>query len=198
MVTPGFQNGKLALIPAAQAELAPEWRVTEWFNAVEPISLASLRGRVVVLHAFQMLCPGCVSHGVPQAQRVNAQFSPDDVAVIGLHTVFEHHDAMGPVSLAAFLHEYRVAFPVGIDEASADSPIPQTMTAYGMRGTPSLVLIDRHGRVRLHTFGRPDDMAVGAAVASLVAEPLAASKSAGIQMIGLPDAPGCSDDGCEI
>ena len=92
------------------------------------------------------------------------------VAVIGLHTVFEHHAAMTPVSLKAFLHEYRITFPVGVDMPAPQSPVPQTMQAYGLRGTPSLILIDREGRLRRHGFGPEDDLAVGAAIATLVAE----------------------------
>ena len=37
---------------------APELVVSRWFNTSEPLTLAGLRGRVVMLHAFQMLCPG--------------------------------------------------------------------------------------------------------------------------------------------
>jgi len=134
------------------------------------LSLAALRGKVVALHAFQMLCPGCVQHGLPQAQRIHAAFDPDDVAVVGLHTVFEHHEAMTPVSLRAFLHEYRIAFPVGVDAPGTTGGVPQTMQAYGLRGTPSLLLIDRAGRLRRHSFGAEEDLAVGAAIAMLVAE----------------------------
>ena len=132
-----------------------------------------MRGRVVVLHAFQMLCPGCVQHGLPQASRIRSAFSAHDVAVIGLHTVFEHHAAMTPVSLQAFLHEYRIAFPVGVDLPSnaQGDPVPQTMRAYGFSGTPSLVLIDRQGFLRRHSFGADDDLLVGAAIAALLAEP---------------------------
>jgi peroxiredoxin len=151
---------------------APAWTTVEWFNTGAPLKLADLRGRVVVLHAFQMLCPGCVQHALPQAQRIQATFAPQDVAVIGLHTVFEHHAAMTPVSLQAFLHEYRITGPVGVDAPSADArqPIPVTMQAYGMQGTPSLVLIDRHGDIRRHAFGVEDDLALGAAIATLIAE----------------------------
>ena len=63
---------------------APPLQVAQWFNTREPLSLESLRGRVVLLHAFQMLCPGCVEHGIPQARRVHEAFSPDQVTVIGL------------------------------------------------------------------------------------------------------------------
>ena len=46
-----------------------------------------------------------------------------------------------------------------------------TFTQYGLQGTPSLVLIDRAGRVRLSTLGHIDDIALGAAVMRLIAEP---------------------------
>lgn len=149
---------------------APEWRVSRWFNSDAPLSLETLRGKVVVLHAFQMLCPGCVSHGTPQAQRIAAQFDPVDVSVIGLHTVFEHHDVMTARALEVFIHENRLSFPIGVDESGDSSPIPKTMGAYGMQGTPSLLLIDRHGDLRLHEFGALTDLAVGAAIGRLVAE----------------------------
>lgn len=150
-------------------EMAPEWQASGWLNSAAPLSLASLRGRVVVMHAFQMLCPGCVSHGVPQAERVHRTFPRDDVAVVGMHTVFEHHEVMTPAALEVFLHEYRVTHPVGIDVRDGAGPIPATMRAYGMRGTPTLVLIDRQGRLRLQEFGRVDDLALGAEIMRLVA-----------------------------
>lgn len=144
--------------------------VVQWFNTAQPIALSQLRGRIVVLHAFQMLCPGCVQSGLPQAQRIAQLFPADRVAVIGLHTVFEHHAAMMPVSLEAFIHEFRLTFPIGVDRPGEDGPIPRTMAAYGMRGTPTLILIDRAGWIRKHTFGVEEDLRVGAEIATLLAE----------------------------
>ena len=150
---------------------APEWQISEWLNSPQPLSLAALRGRVVALHAFQMLCPGCVAHALPQVQRVRAVFAAQDVAVLGLHCVFEHHAAMTPVALRAFAHEYRLDYPIGIDQADPPQPVPLTMQAYGLRGTPSLLLFDRQGRLRLNHFGQIQDLALGALLAQLVAEP---------------------------
>ncbi len=155
----------------ASAPPAPEWQVEQWFNAAAPPTLASLRGRVVLLEAFQMLCPGCVAHALPQARRVRELFPEDQLAVVGLHSVFEHHAAMTPVALRAFLHEYRVTFPVGVDRPSPDGPLPMTMQAYGMRGTPTLLLFDRSGRLRQHMFGQVEDLALGAQLAMLLTEP---------------------------
>ena len=44
------------------------------------------------------------------------------------------------------------------------------MGRYGMRGTPTTVLIGRDGTVRHHGFGQEDDMALGALVASALGE----------------------------
>ena len=148
---------------------APAWHVSRWFNSA-PLTLADLRGRVVVAHAFQMLCPGCAMQALPQMQRVQQMFPTDRLAVIGLHTVFEHHEVQGPQALEAFLHEYRYTFPVGVDEYGNDDPLPLTMRAYAMQGTPTLVLIDSRGRLRQQHFGVLDDLALGSAIGRLLSE----------------------------
>jgi hypothetical protein len=154
-----------------QPRPAPEWHTAGWLNADEGFGLPQLRGRVVFLHAFQMLCPACVSHGIPQALRVAATFSGAPLAVVGLHTVFEHHAAMQPVSLRAFVQEYRIHFPVGIDAPGEHgNPVPRTMQAYGMQGTPTAVLIDAQGRLRRQVFGIYEDLLLGAELATLLAE----------------------------
>jgi peroxiredoxin len=149
--------------------LAPEIAVSRWFNTGEPLTLSALRGRPVLLHAFQMLCRGCVAHGTPQTQRAFELFKHSDLQVIGLHTVFEHHAAMSPVSLQAFIHEYRLTFPIGVDEAAEGASIPVTMGRYGMQGTPTSILIGRDGSVVHHGFGQQADMALGAIIAAELA-----------------------------
>lgn len=149
--------------------IAPELMVTKWFNTDKDITLAGLRGKVVVIEAFQMLCPGCVSHGLPLAQKIHQMFPRDHVAVIGLHTVFEHHAAMTPVSLEAFLYEYRLTFPVGVDQAGRGE-MPMTMQAYQMQGTPSLILIDKQGYLRANHFGQVSELQIGVEIATLTGE----------------------------
>jgi peroxiredoxin len=164
---------------ATSFPLAPPLHATQWFNTPNDITLDALRGKVVIVEAFQMLCPGCVSHGIPQAQRIQAAFASADVVVLGMHSVFEHHAAMMPVSLQAFLHEYKVTFPVGVDRAH-ESGMPETMRAYGMRGTPTLILIDAQGRLRKQWLGAASDLVVGAQIMRLILEsdiPAAGSSS---------------------
>ena len=150
---------------------APEWNTTTWLNTKESLSLSQLRGRVVLLHAFQMLCPGCVSRSLPQAQRVAKLFEGAPLTVIGLHTVFEHHEAMGLPSLRAFVHEYGIRFPIGVDAPGVGGePTPCTMRAYKMQGTPTSVIIDANGNLRSQVFGVHDDLLLGAELGRLLME----------------------------
>jgi thiol-disulfide isomerase/thioredoxin len=149
---------------------APAWQVSQWFNCQQAIDFNQLKGKVVLLHAFQLLCPGCVSHGVPQAERVHRMLAGDDLIVVGLHTVFEHHAAMTPVVLEAFLYENQISHPIGVDVHQYGSTIPLTMLRYGLRGTPSIVVIDRAGRIRLNEFGKVDDLLLGSSLGKLVTE----------------------------
>lgn len=148
---------------------APELDVESWLNTDTPIFLKDFLGIPIVLHSFQMLCPGCILHGLPQTQRLANYFESKQVKVIGIHTVFEHHDAMQKKSLEAFLYEFKYTFPVGIDRASrSETPIPVTMERYGLRGTPSLVLIDKMGYIAKSYFGSVSDMELGYEITRLL------------------------------
>jgi len=148
---------------------ATEWQVQEWLNVDRPMALADYRGRPIVALAFQMLCPGCVQHALPQLKRIRELFGESQLAVLGLHTVFEHHEAQGrPEVLKAFLHENRIRLPVAIDAPGEDG-VPLTFRAYDMQGTPTVLLIDAEGQLRSQGFGHVDDLRLGAAIGSLLA-----------------------------
>lgn len=123
-------------------------------------------------------------------------FSETDVTVIGLHSVFEHTQAQTPTALAAFLHEYRIGLPVAVDAPGDAGGLPKTMAAYGMQGTPTLVLIDRQGRRRAQHFGHVPDLRLGAEIIALIAEAGDGQRlddSAEDQ-----PAPVCDDAGCSV
>ena len=152
--------------------IAPELITSDWLNTDKPITLASLRGKVILICAFQMLCPGCVQKGIPHINQIYNEFDPERIAVIGLHTVFEHHHVMGKEALETFAYEFRLKFPIGIDQPSEGHAIPQTMMLYQMQGTPTTILIDKGGYLRFQKFGHVSDLTLGASIGSLVAEEL--------------------------
>ncbi len=182
------------------ANMAPELETSGWLNTPQPITLASLRGKVVVLHTFQIFCPGCVQVGIPQAQRIYQEFDSKKVAVIGLHTVFEHHEVMGRDALEVFAYEYRLRFPIGIDRYDGPAQgVPLTMRAYQMQGTPTLILIDRTGRIRLHKFGHVSDLTVGFSIGALLSEEVDETPAGeGTTAAAPSENPSCDEDGCSI
>ena len=149
-----------------------ELLVSKWLNTKDDISLDKLQGNVVLIYVFQMLCPACINHSIPQANKIHQMFAPENLQVLGLHSVSEHHDAMKEISLRAFMHEFRVKFPVGIDKESIRTKgfIPQTMEKYSMQGTPSLLIYDKKGELKLQHFGHLEDMELGFILGTLIAK----------------------------
>ncbi|MGE0855114.1 MAG: peroxiredoxin family protein, partial [Hyphomicrobiaceae bacterium] len=150
-------------------ESPPEIVAAKWFNADPPPQLAGLKGKVVVLGAFQIACPGSTRHLMPQLARLQSQFQDDEVAVIGLHTVFEQHEAQTVAKLGEYIEENEVTFPVAVDQPNG-GPLPETMDAYELQGTPTLLVFDRQGRLRRHYLGQVDDMRLAAEVMALTIE----------------------------
>jgi hypothetical protein len=146
-----------------------ELSVSQWFNTSRPITLEQLKGRVVV-GTFQMLCPGCVAHSIPQLKKLHEVSKNLPLTVIGLHTVFEHHQAMQPHALQAFIHEYRLTFPVGVAAYEGNNLMPKTMEDWQMRGTPSTFVFSANGDLCLHEFSHLDDLPLGIFLGQLLNE----------------------------
>ncbi|WP_033377777.1 TlpA disulfide reductase family protein [Corynebacterium lubricantis] len=147
-----------------------ELDVQEWINTPDG-QAPDLEGKVLLIEVFQMLCPGCVNHAIPQAKKVHRMVDSSQLQVIGLHSVFEHHEAMTPAALKVFCSEFGVEFPVAVDRPREGGPIPSTMKKYRLEGTPTSMLVDRHGKIRQTHFGQIDDIALGFLLGSLLSEP---------------------------
>jgi thiol-disulfide isomerase/thioredoxin len=151
-------------------ESPPELEAATWLNADTPPKLKELKGKVVVLAAFQQHCPGSLKHGLPQAARLAGAFNDDEVVVIGLNTPFEQTDKQDKKALEAFVAEHDLSFPVALDKAGSKGSLPKTMEAYEIQGTPTVLLFDRQGRLRRHYLGQVDDLRLGAEVMALTIE----------------------------
>ena len=143
--------------------------IDKWLNASEDFSLNVVGDDCIkIIHVFQMLCPGCVYRGIPQTHELYNKFNSEDVKVVGLHSVFENHEAMPPHALEVFISEWRLPFPVGIDKQADGEWMPETMKAYQLQGTPSLIIIDHIGEVKLIHFGHVDQGKVEAFIYELI------------------------------
>ena len=118
---------------------APELAGRGWLNTGgEPLSLASLRGRVVVLDFWTFCCVNCL-HVLEELRPLEARFR-DSLVLIGVHSPKFEHEA-DPEALAAAVERYGVHHPV------LDDPGLLTWQAYTAKAWPTLVVIDPEGYV---------------------------------------------------
>ena len=72
-------------------EVVPNFGVSTWVQGA-PTNFDQQRDRIVVLEVFQVNCPGCFMHAIPEAIRVHHKYRDDGVSVLGLATAFEDFD----------------------------------------------------------------------------------------------------------
>lgn len=112
---------------------------TDWLNTDKPITLADLRGRIVLLDFWTLCCINCI-HTLPDLAKLEARY-PGVLVVIGVHSPKFENEKKTASILKAVLR-YDIKHPVYND---ADRKIWRT---YGVDWWPTLVLIDPDGRVR--------------------------------------------------
>jgi peroxiredoxin len=124
----------------------------------EPISLADLRGEVVLVNFWATWCPPCRAE-MPGFQRVYDAKRDRGFTIVGLSTDL---GGRGPVD--AFLAEHGITYPV----AMANSRVVQDFGGSNM--LPTSYLIDRQGRIRHTVKGYFAEPALAQAVERLLAE----------------------------
>ncbi|SOD71360.1 thiol-disulfide isomerase/thioredoxin [Jatrophihabitans sp. GAS493] len=124
---------------------APELRTDgEWINTEEPLTLAGLRGRVVLLDFWTSGCVNCL-HVLDELRPLEAKH-PDELVVIGVHSPKFAHESTR-ASVAAATARYGIHHPVRSD------PALTLWKQYAVRAWPTLVLIDQQGYVVAQAAG---------------------------------------------
>lgn len=133
-----------------------------WLNTGgASVSLADLRGKVVVLDFWTFCCINCL-HVLDELRELEARFA-DVLVIVGVHSPKFVHEA-DPDALAAAVERYEVHHPV------LDDPTLLTWQAYVARAWPTLVVIDPEGYVVAHLAGEGHGPALAALVEALVDE----------------------------
>ncbi|HYL70030.1 MAG TPA: redoxin domain-containing protein, partial [Candidatus Dormibacteraeota bacterium] len=135
-----------------------------WFNTPggRPLTLASLRGRVVLIDFWTYTCINCI-RTLPYLKAWDATYRPLGLTIVGVHTpefAFEH-DA-GNVEGA--IRQFGLRYPVVQDNNMG------TWNAYGNQYWPADYLIDARGEVRDASFGEGNYDKTETAIRALLAE----------------------------
>jgi thiol-disulfide isomerase/thioredoxin len=141
---------------------APEFPAgAQWLNTAQPLTLAGLRGKVVLLDFWTYCCINCM-HVIPELKQLEHKY-PDSLVVIGVHSAkFDNEQVADHVRSAVL--RYEIEHPV------VNDPDSQIWGSYAVRAWPTLVLIDPEGKIIGQTSGEgiyePFDKLIGAVTAA--------------------------------
>lgn len=140
---------------------APEFTgIERWLNS-EPLTLAQLRGRVVLVDFWTYACINCI-RTLPHVNRWAELYTPQGLTVVGVHTPeFPFERTTSNVEVA--LRRHGVKHPVAQDNRYG------TWRAYSNQYWPAAYLIDAQGRIRYKHFGEGEYDRTEAVIRALLA-----------------------------
>jgi peroxiredoxin len=140
----------LALLLAASTIVgtaSPEWANERWVQG-GPLTLAGLKGKVVLIRFFtDPECPYC-SATAPALNEFDREFGPKGLVVVGFYTPKPRPRATSTENVRKTVEAYGFRFPVAIDDDWATLKRLWLDRASGAGWTSASLLIDRHGVVR--------------------------------------------------
>jgi thiol-disulfide isomerase/thioredoxin len=141
---------------------APEFPAgLDWLNVEAPLTLAALRGKVVLLDFWTYGCINCI-HILPELQRLEAEFA-EELVVIGVHSAkFANEGDTGNIR--------QVVLRYGIEHPVVNDAGFQVWNAWGTTAWPTTVLVDPAGNVVGGHSGEGVYDVAQPVIASLVAE----------------------------
>ncbi len=132
-------------IDKTQFKLAPDLRNVKAYINSEPISLADLRGKVVLVDFWTYSCINCI-RTIPYLNAWHEKYADEGLVIVGVHTPeFEFEKDYNNVKAA--VDKFGIKYPVVQDNEKA------TWEAYENRYWPRKYLIDDEGYVRYDHIG---------------------------------------------
>jgi peptide-methionine (R)-S-oxide reductase len=132
------------LIAAGRARRAPEIAEGTWINS-EPLTIAGLRGRVVLVEFWTFGCYNC-RNTLPSLKRWDERYRGQGFTVVGVHSPeFEREKNLE--NLRREVRALGISYPVVTDNDY------NSWRAYAVEAWPTVVLLDKEGRIRWTHIG---------------------------------------------
>lgn len=124
---------------------APDFRgINSWINS-EPLSLAELKGKVVLVDFWTYSCINC-QRTQPYLNAWQTKYADDGLVIVGMHAP-EFAFEKVPENVQRAVKDANIKYPVALDNDFS------TWQAYQNRFWPAKYLIDKDGLVRYTHFG---------------------------------------------
>ncbi len=128
--------------PAERGSVAPDFALPGLNGA--PIRLSDQQGKVILLNIWATWCPPCRAE-MPSMEKLYQAYRDRGLVILAVS-----EDRTGPETVASFVRELALTFPILLD------PAGELVGQYGVRGLPTSYLLDRRGRVVSAEVGARD------------------------------------------
>ncbi len=128
-----LQNGLEQSYPAPELQ-----GITGWLNS-PPLSLKSLRGKVVLVDFWNYNCPYCVE-SLPYLNNWYNKYRAQGLVIIGVHNPEYPYEA-NVNNIQYAVNRYGIQYPVALDSNS------ESLRLYNVLYYPTSYLINKHGYV---------------------------------------------------
>jgi len=149
------------LIAPAKAPAAPEFAKGNWINS-DPLTLDKLRGRVVLVEFWTFGCYNC-RNTLPAVKEWDTRYRDRGLTIVGVHTP-EIDNEYNLDNVRKQVPALGIKYPVVTDNDY------QTWKAYGVEAWPTIVVLDKQGRVRWLHVGEGRYEETESVVKTLLAE----------------------------
>jgi thiol-disulfide isomerase/thioredoxin len=127
------------LISADKATTAPEFAKGNWINS-DPLTLEKLRGHVVVVEFWTFGCFNC-RNTLPSVKEWDTKYRGRGLTIVGVHTP-ETDSEYSIDNVRKEVPALGIKYPVVTDNDY------KTWKAYGVEAWPTIVVLDKQGRIR--------------------------------------------------
>jgi thiol-disulfide isomerase/thioredoxin len=149
-------------IDKSQLKVAPELTKISGYINSEPIMLADLRGKVVLLDFWTYSCINCI-RTIPYLNAWHEKYADDGLVIVGVHTP-EYEFEKNYNNVKGAVERFGINYPVVQDNEK------QTWNAYENRYWPRKYLIDSEGYIRYDHIGEGAYAETEKVIQSLLAE----------------------------
>jgi DNA-binding beta-propeller fold protein YncE len=132
-----------------------------WLNTDKPLSLAALKGKIVLLDFWTYGCINCI-HIIPDLKKLEAKYA-NQLVVIGVHSA-KFQNEKETENIRRIILRYEIEHPVYNDSEYA------VWQSYGVRAWPTQVLIDPAGYVVGGVSGEGNYEVIDEAIGKLVTD----------------------------